>query len=172
MRGRAVLDLPQRRQDAAGAGELESLHEADEALTRDLSSQSRVACRESDQVRLDPAPGGVIVTFAVVENPQIRTVTLEGNDNLGADEIKERMTLTVGSTVDYPLLRADSLSTLPDWWDALIPGPCDATPQRPDAVDLARRLDGPRHLHRLLGVDQSMAGVGQGGREPSFCGFC
>jgi outer membrane protein insertion porin family len=56
------------------------------------------------QVTTTDAPGGEILTFVVEENPIIRQVSLSGNDNLGADDIREHMTLTVGSTIDYPLL--------------------------------------------------------------------
>jgi len=56
------------------------------------------------QVRVDPKPQGVRVVLAVEENPIIRRVSLSGNDNLDSDDIKEKLTLTVGSTIDYPLV--------------------------------------------------------------------
>ncbi len=49
-------------------------------------------------------PGGVAVSFVVEENPVIRQVSVIGNDSVGGDEIKENLTLSVGSTIDYPLL--------------------------------------------------------------------
>ena len=52
--------------------------------------------------------GGAIVTYAVVENPVIRQVSITGNEELGSDDIKEKLTVTVGSTVDYPLLLENS----------------------------------------------------------------
>lgn len=48
--------------------------------------------------------GGKLVTFVVDENPIIRRVTITGNDNIGGDDVKERLTLSVGSTIDFPLL--------------------------------------------------------------------
>lgn len=48
--------------------------------------------------------GGKLVTIRVEENPVIRRVTITGNDNLGSEDITEQLTITIGSTVDFPLL--------------------------------------------------------------------
>ncbi len=57
------------------------------------------------RVELERAPGGgAIVTYAVLENPVIRQVSISGNEAIASDDIKEKLTITVGSTVDYPLL--------------------------------------------------------------------
>ncbi len=56
------------------------------------------------QVTATDAPGGEILTFVVEENPIIRQVSLSGNESMGVDDIREHMTLTVGSTIDFPLL--------------------------------------------------------------------
>ena len=56
------------------------------------------------RVAANPGPRGPILTFYVEENPIIRQVSVSGNESLGADDIKEILTVTVGSTVDYPLL--------------------------------------------------------------------
>ncbi len=48
--------------------------------------------------------GGVAVTFAVEENPIVRQVSVTGNDDVESDKIKDNLTLTTGSTLDYPLL--------------------------------------------------------------------
>jgi outer membrane protein insertion porin family len=58
-------------------------------------------------VRVDvdrAAGGGALVTFEVEENPVIRQVSISGNTNIASDDIKQKLTITVGSTVDYPLL--------------------------------------------------------------------
>jgi outer membrane protein insertion porin family len=47
---------------------------------------------------------GKLVTFVVEENPIIRRVSVSGNESVGSSDIKDQLTLTVGSTVDYPLL--------------------------------------------------------------------
>ena len=54
------------------------------------------------------ANGGALVTYVVDENPVIRQVSITGNEELGSDDIKEKLTVTVGSTVDYPLLLENS----------------------------------------------------------------
>ena len=48
--------------------------------------------------------GGVVLIIAVEENPVVRQVTVSGNENLAEDKIKDNLTLTTGSTLDYPLL--------------------------------------------------------------------
>ncbi len=52
----------------------------------------------------ETGPEGVSLTFEVEENPVVRQVTLSGNDNVDGDKIKDILTLTTGSTLDYPLL--------------------------------------------------------------------
>lgn len=56
------------------------------------------------EVLSEQAPGGRVVTFVVEENPVIREIAISGNHDIGPDEIREQLTLTVGSTIDYPLL--------------------------------------------------------------------
>jgi outer membrane protein insertion porin family len=59
--------------------------------------------RDVDILATDMA-AGVLVTVRVEENPVIRRVTITGNDNMGSDDITEQLTLTIGSTIDYPLI--------------------------------------------------------------------
>lgn len=56
------------------------------------------------QVLASDKRDGKLVTFVVEENPVIRRVSVTGNEAIGAEEIKEQLTLTVGSTIDYPLI--------------------------------------------------------------------
>ena len=56
------------------------------------------------QVLANPSPEGVEVVFSVDENPLIKEVAISGNDNVDGDDIKEKLTLTVGSTIDFPLV--------------------------------------------------------------------
>lgn len=57
------------------------------------------------RVEVAAAPdGAAIVTYFVDENPVIKQVSITGNEELGSEDIKEKLTITVGSTVDYPLL--------------------------------------------------------------------
>lgn len=55
-------------------------------------------------VGADEVPGGQVLTYQVVENPIIRRVTIAGNENLESKDITENLTLTLGSTIDYPQL--------------------------------------------------------------------
>ena len=47
---------------------------------------------------------GRILIFEVEENPVVRRITITGNDNIGNDKIRDSLTLTTGSTLDFPLL--------------------------------------------------------------------
>jgi len=59
-------------------------------------------------VEKDDTPKGVILTFHVIENPVIRQISIEGNDNIEGDKIRDALTLTTGSTLDYPLLHENT----------------------------------------------------------------
>jgi outer membrane protein assembly complex protein YaeT len=52
----------------------------------------------------ESGPDGISLIFEVEENPVVRQVTLSGNDNVDGEKIKDILTLTTGSTLDYPLL--------------------------------------------------------------------
>ncbi|MGH7289320.1 MAG: outer membrane protein assembly factor BamA, partial [Myxococcota bacterium] len=56
------------------------------------------------QVFEESGPEGLILTFEVEENPVVRQVTISGNDNVDSEKLKDNLTLTTGSTLDYPLL--------------------------------------------------------------------
>ncbi|MEE2673249.1 MAG: outer membrane protein assembly factor BamA [Myxococcota bacterium] len=60
------------------------------------------------QVFSDDSPDGVIVTFEVTENPVIRQISISGNDDIEVDKIRDALTLTTGSTLDYPLLHENT----------------------------------------------------------------
>ena len=47
---------------------------------------------------------GRILTFLVEENPVVRQISIEGNENVDGEKIRDALTLTTGSTLDYPLL--------------------------------------------------------------------
>ena len=75
-----------------------------ERVREDLRRVFELGFFRDVQVLASDRPDGKVVTFVVDENPIIRRVAVSGNDSLGNDEIKEQLTLTVGSTIDYPLL--------------------------------------------------------------------
>jgi outer membrane protein insertion porin family len=48
--------------------------------------------------------GGQIVIFEVEENPVVRQISISGNDHVDGEKIRDILTLTMGSALDYPLL--------------------------------------------------------------------
>ncbi len=56
------------------------------------------------RVLTDRDPRGVIVIFEVEENPVVRQISISGNENIDGDKIRDVLTLTTGTTLDYPLL--------------------------------------------------------------------
>ncbi|MDJ0786098.1 MAG: outer membrane protein assembly factor BamA [Myxococcota bacterium] len=56
------------------------------------------------QVFSEDGDEGRIVTFRVEENPVVRQITISGNDNLDGEKIRDSLTLSTGSTLDFPLL--------------------------------------------------------------------
>ncbi len=52
----------------------------------------------------DEGIDGRIITFQVQENPVVRQVAITGNDSIDSEKIRNALTLTTGSTLDYPLL--------------------------------------------------------------------
>ena len=55
-------------------------------------------------VSADRVEGGQALTYAVQEQPIIRRITVIGNEEVDSDDLQDQLTLTVGSTIDYPLL--------------------------------------------------------------------
>ena len=45
-----------------------------------------------------------VLIFEVEENPVVRQISISGNENIDSDKIRDILTLTTGSTLDYPLL--------------------------------------------------------------------
>jgi outer membrane protein insertion porin family len=75
-----------------------------ERIRRDIRRIYELGFFRDVQVVSEDVSGGRRVTFVVEENPQIRRVTISGNDNLKEEDIKEKLRVSVGSTIDYPLL--------------------------------------------------------------------
>ena len=73
-------------------------------LSRDVREVYALGFFKNVRVLQEDVPGGVAITFAVEENPIVRQVSVTGNDDVESDKIKDNLTLTTGSTLDYPLL--------------------------------------------------------------------
>jgi outer membrane protein insertion porin family len=60
------------------------------------------------EVYSDQGPDGLILIYEVEENPVIREISISGNDEIEGDKIRDALTLTTGSTLDYPLLHENT----------------------------------------------------------------
>jgi outer membrane protein insertion porin family len=84
-------------------------HKPGEALSRarlaeDVRQVYALGFFRDVQVFEEDGEQGRVLVFEVQENPVIRQITLSGNENLDEEKIKDNLTLTTGSTLDYPLL--------------------------------------------------------------------
>lgn len=55
-------------------------------------------------VYAENSPEGILLTFDVEENPIIREISILGNENIDSEKVNDVLTLTTGSSLDYPLL--------------------------------------------------------------------
>jgi outer membrane protein insertion porin family len=73
-------------------------------IARDIAEVQALGFFRNVQVFTDTSPKGRIVIFQVEENPVVRQISITGNDHIDSDKIRDTLTLTTGSTLDYPLL--------------------------------------------------------------------
>jgi outer membrane protein insertion porin family len=73
-------------------------------IARDVRSIFQQGFYRDVQVYVDSTPLGPAVIFEVKENPIVREIAISGNDKIDSDKIKDALTLTTGSPLDYPLL--------------------------------------------------------------------
>jgi hypothetical protein len=73
-------------------------------LARDIQSIYRLGFFSDVRVFRELGTNGWIVTIEVEENPVVREVAITGNDGVKSEEIKDALTLTTGSVMDYSLL--------------------------------------------------------------------
>jgi len=73
-------------------------------IARDVRSIFQQGFYRDVQVYLDKTEIGTSVIFEVSENPVVREIAISGNDEIDSDKIKDALTLTTGSPLDYPLL--------------------------------------------------------------------
>ena len=73
-------------------------------LAKDVREIYALGFFKNVRVLQEELAGGAAITFAVEENPIVRQVSVTGNDDVDSDKIKDNLTLTTGSTLDYPLL--------------------------------------------------------------------
>ncbi|MAJ59117.1 MAG: outer membrane protein assembly factor BamA [Deltaproteobacteria bacterium] len=73
-------------------------------LAKDVQEVYALGFFRNVYVYAEESPEGLTVTFEVEENPVIRQISIIGNDSVDGDDIRDILTLTTGSTLDYPLL--------------------------------------------------------------------
>jgi outer membrane protein insertion porin family len=81
-------------------GSLYSPHQ----IAKDLTAVHALGFFSDVRIFRESGPSGLIVTFEVVEYPVVRQISISGNDNLDSDDIRDVLTLTTGSSLDYPLI--------------------------------------------------------------------
>jgi outer membrane protein insertion porin family len=73
-------------------------------LARDVREVNALGFFRNVRVLVESTPEGRVVIFEVEENPVVRQIAISGNESVDGDEIRDILTLTTGSTLDYPLL--------------------------------------------------------------------
>jgi outer membrane protein insertion porin family len=73
-------------------------------IAKDLNAVYGLGFFSNVRVFREAGPEGLIVIFQVEENPVVRQISISGNENIAGDDIRDILTLTTGSSLDYPLL--------------------------------------------------------------------
>ncbi|MEE9607718.1 MAG: outer membrane protein assembly factor BamA [Myxococcota bacterium] len=74
------------------------------AVAKDVRDIYALGFFRDVKVYRESGPSGLVLIFQVEENPIVRQISISGNDNLEGDKIRDILTLTTGSTLEYPLL--------------------------------------------------------------------
>jgi outer membrane protein insertion porin family len=73
-------------------------------VARDVREVQSLGFFRNVRVFVDEGPEGLSVIFDVEESPVVRQITISGNESIDGEKIRDILTLTTGSTLDYPLL--------------------------------------------------------------------
>jgi outer membrane protein insertion porin family len=73
-------------------------------ISKDIAEVQALGFFKDVRVFSQKGARGRVVIFEVEENPVVRQISITGNDNIDSDKIRDALTLTTGSTLDYPLL--------------------------------------------------------------------
>jgi len=73
-------------------------------IARDVREVQALGFFRNVRVFVDESPAGLGVIFDVEESPVVRQITISGNESIDSEKIRDILTLTTGSTLDYPLL--------------------------------------------------------------------
>jgi len=74
-------------------------------IARDVRAVFQQGFFRDVRVYTEEVSGGLRVVFEVEESPVVREIAISGNENVDGDKIREILTLTTGSPLDFPLLR-------------------------------------------------------------------
>jgi hypothetical protein len=101
VRGNQRIDVEAIR-GRIGSAAGERLDPAQVAL--DIAEIHKLGFFRDVQAKGERGEDGTVLIFEVAENPLVRQISLAGNDEVDSDDIRDALTLTTGSTLDYPLL--------------------------------------------------------------------
>ena len=73
-------------------------------IAKDLTAVHALGFFSDVRIFREFGASGLIVIFEVQEYPVVRQISISGNENLDSDDIRDILTLTTGSSLDYPLL--------------------------------------------------------------------
>ena len=73
-------------------------------IAKDLTAVYSLGFFSDVRIFRESGSSGLIVIFEVEEYPVVRQISISGNENLDSDDIRDILTLTTGSALDYPLL--------------------------------------------------------------------
>ena len=77
-------------------------------IARDVRAIFKQGFFRDVRVFTETTASGARVVFEVEESPVVREIAIIGNDNIDADKVKDVLTLTTGSPLDFPLLRENT----------------------------------------------------------------
>ena len=73
-------------------------------IARDVREVQALGFFRDVRIFTDDSPEGRLVIIDVEESPVVRQITISGNESIDGEKIRDILTLTTGSTLDYPLL--------------------------------------------------------------------
>jgi len=73
-------------------------------IARDVREVQALGFFRNVRIFTDESPEGRLVIIDVEESPVVRQITISGNESIDGEKIRDILTLTTGSTLDYPLL--------------------------------------------------------------------
>jgi len=82
-----------------------------EAIRTQIRAVYQMGFFEDVRVETEPVPGGVAVVFAVTEKPFITKILFDGNDKIGEEKLREKMTVRNQSFLDQQQVK-DSVERL------------------------------------------------------------